>query len=494
MLEQRLVLSSTDLNFQVPTAVANMDVQVGIYSNKDNHYLDPGSPGAYQPIPNQPTLPLFDLTLLAHGGNNKAYSQHVQATVTLPNAAFNSGALVMFVGKVSTGLVISPDGSTGYTVGTPTPTSNANDTYSICEISYDGGESSNSYDVDFPYTLTTSTDTSITPFPLTQVGITQDKTTLLTHFTSATNGTPFAQCAAWHIGASAQRLTAPQDVLQGEDVIQSSHPIQIQRATVGTGGNGSLKPGASYYYIVTAYSAHTIGDSKIHGETLPSSAVASGVIPSDYTTASVALSWSAYPSPMTAGYNIYPGIVTLGQAPTTFDLIDAVDASKTSYTDTGASPRTPQQTISPATASNYGFNPLSDYITTSIQQFFDYYRDYDFVLDIPTDGTEWVGRTTTFTPEPGGSGPSYTVLRMTNIADNQQQVNIYEPFFSLNTRLVSQDGKNPPSMPTWMSTPANQGGQGVSPYESPGEMVFACNGVFATASKELDKTFDPDAK
>jgi hypothetical protein len=149
----------------------------------------------------------------------------------------------------------------------------------------------------------------------------------------------------------------------------------------------------------------------------------------------------------------------------------------------------------PSTASNYGFNPLSDYLTTSIQQFYDYYKTHDFVLDIPTDGTEWRGRTVAIAPSSSGTGATYTVLWMTNLANSGQVVNIYEPFFSLNTRFVTNNALSPaPPMPTWMSTSSASGGQGGSVYESPGEMVFACNAVFATASADVSKTYDPDAK
>ena len=292
-------------------------------------------------------------------------------------------------------------------------------------------------------------------------------------------------------------LTAPQDVLQAENTEQSANPIAIASATLGSGGSGGLAPGTDYYYVVTAYSDHTIVNGTINGETLPSAPMAPGTIPAGDTTASVQLSWSAYGSPTAAGYNIYRGVGGAGGSspPTSYSLIGRVaGALSTTFEDNGGAPLTPLQQTTPASASNYGFNSLSDYFTNSIQQFFNYYQTHDFVLNLLSDGTQWVGRTTTIAPSSSGTGASYTVLRLENAASPGQVVNIYEPFFSLNTRFVTNNATSPaPTMPTWMTT-ASPSGQGLSPYESPGQMTFACNGVFATANSDPSKTYDPDAK
>ncbi|MHB1556721.1 MAG: putative Ig domain-containing protein [Isosphaeraceae bacterium] len=493
-LETRVVPAvSTNLVFQIPADVADLGVQVGIYSNTDGNYL-PSSGSSYQAIPTTGKLPLISLV------SSGTYNTPITSTVILPAAAFDSGSVVMFVGTVTTGLVIN-SGS----VATPTPASNAQDTFSICEVSYNGGAGAGSFDadvtavdqVDFPYTMTSSASTATTPYPLTQVGITLDRSTLFSQFQAATADTAFAQCATWHIGSAAQRLTAPQDVLEAENSQQSANPITISSATIGSGGSGGLLPGSDYYYVVTAYSDHTIANGTISGETLPSAPIDSGTIPAGDTTASVQLSWSAYGSPTTAGYNIYRSVGGGGGSgsPVTYSLIGRVSgASTTTFEDKGGAPLTPLQQTTPASASNYGFNPLSDYFTNAIQQFFSYYQTHDFVLNLLTDGTEWVGRTTTIAPASSGTGATYTVLQLKNLAVPTQVVNIYEPFFSLNTRFVTNNATSPaPPMPTWMSE-ASPAGEGTSTYESPGQMTFACDGVFATASSDPSKTYDPNAK
>ena len=57
-------------------------------------------------------------------------------------------------------------------------------------------------------------------------------------------------------------------------------------------------------------------------------------------------------------------------------------------------------------------------------------------------------------------------------------LNIYEPFFATNTRFVDSDA---PPMPSWLQA-------SFSPYESPAQMVFACNAVFASNVSDPDVT------
>ncbi len=491
-LEDRLAPAvSTTLNFQIPAAVASMGVQVGIYSNTGHDYL-PSSGASYQPIPASGTLPLINLTPA------QPYSAAITVPVTMPAQAFDNGVVVMFVGTVFDGLAIKSG-----TIATPTPSTNAADTFSLLEIDYNGGAGANFYDADIssvdqvgiPFTMTSTADPAVTPYPLTQVGITLDQSDLFKEFNATTAGTSFAQCATWHIGTSSQRLIAPQDILTGENAYQGASPITMQSATLANNGTGGLQPGVDYYYVVTAYSSSTIVNSQINGESLPANnPMDPGTIPAGSNNSSVQLSWSAFQSPTTTGYNIYRGIGGAGGAapPMTYSLVARVaGVANTSFQDLGTAPLTPLQQITPSTASNYGFNSLSDYFTTSIQQFFSYYATHDFTLDIPTDGTEWTGRTTVFQSNTGGTTTSYTVLQMHNVAVPAQVVNIYEPFFNLNSRFVSNVTTPPPAMPSWMTSSTSQG---LSPYESPGQMVFACDGVFATASQDVSKTWDPEAR
>ena len=64
-------------------------------------------------------------------------------------------------------------------------------------------------------------------------------------------------------------------------------------------------------------------------------------------------------------------------------------------------------------------------------------------------------------------------------------INIYEPFFSMNTIGVVAGGA--PVMPSWIGAAAGTV-PAVSPsqYESPGQMVLGCDGVFASNSNDPD--------
>lgn len=195
-----------------------------------------------------------------------------------------------------------------------------------------------------------------------------------------------------------------------------------------------------------------------------------------------------------SGPGIAPGATISGVSGSTVTISTATTAAATSavsltaeavtYTDTGAVPQAQQ--ISVNSASNYGFNPLSEYYTSEIQAFFDHYTaPNSFVLN--RNGSLWIGNTVEYTPEASWNtaGATYTVLQLTAQNDvagtsikRGQVVNIYEPIFASNTRFVTA---NAPPMPGWMS-----GTGGTSPYESPSQMVFGCDAVFAS------NAFDPD--
>jgi hypothetical protein len=66
-------------------------------------------------------------------------------------------------------------------------------------------------------------------------------------------------------------------------------------------------------------------------------------------------------------------------------------------------------------------------------------------------------------------------------------LNIYAPFFATNTRYLNTSylGMQPPVMPSWMQANSN-------PYESPAQMVFACDTVFASDKHDPDVAGNAD--
>jgi hypothetical protein len=349
-------------------------------------------------------------------------------------------------------------------------------------------------------------------------------------------------------------------VIAGTTTVGLSAPV-----TMGGTGNytfsGNLTPAVDYYFI-TATSANVIPSSGgVTGETLASNTVKVTVTAGQTVT----LAWNPYNDPNTTGYNVYRYITTNGDGPTDtteYTLIAQLKGiDNTRFTDIGSvsqaqqnAPTAAPPAIAPAAVSSYGFNPLSDYFTQDILDFFNYYRTNTFSMN--RVGVLWQGNTVEYTPaaawnsttltlasgfsanatsiditdpqdayagqvltgpgiKPGttisgivgstlllseptsGSAAAeaaitaqstYTVLQLT--AQNPSGtiaagdvLNIYEPIFATNTRFVTTDGTagGPPAppMPSWLAAY-------FSPYESPSQMVFACDAVFA------DNDDDPD--
>jgi hypothetical protein len=497
-LERRVTPATlTNLQFQIPAAVADMGVQLAIFgqtSSSGQQYLADNSGNySYQNDPSTGLLPM--ITLSKPSTTNQ---QPVTVSIPLPAVALNSGVAVMFVGP-NAGLPINSSG----VAAAPTVWTNPNDTYSIFELT-NAQQSPGNYQLDvdiseidqvgFTYTVTSSNGA---PYPLGKVGMTPARSTFFTEFnnTFAKNNTAFLESSTLGKNSLDQqvRLVAPQTIL---GTYEKSGPSLISASVDGTGGNGGLTPGTSYYYAITAKSAT--------GESAPSAFPAyAGVITNN--NSSVVLNWQAYTgiqtgggqnhpfvfgSSYTTGYNIYrasddtPGVPPPDSA---FQLIGSVSgANTTTFTDPGL----PAQNIAPPTSS-YGFDPLSTYFTPVINNFFSQYTSshpFTYVQAPQSPGqqpTTFTGITTTIVPswEPPGQYYSYKVLQLTGSGGefNGQTFYVYDPMFSTNT-----NNPNLPPMPSWM---ANNGWAG----ETPSEMVFACDGVFASNTTDPNfNTFTTD--
>ena len=152
--------------------------------------------------------------------------------------------------------------------------------------------------------------------------------------------------------------------------------------------------------------------------------------------------------------------------------------------------RTTPKTIDTTTAKSYGFNSLSSYYTPAIESFFTNYQSNTF--SIHYQGNLWTGNTISYRPTGSWNttDATYTVLQLTaqtaNGGVNQGDViNIYEPFFSMNTIGVVTG--RAPVMPSWIGAAAGTvPAVSLSQSESPAQMVFGCDGVFASKSNDPD--------
>lgn len=120
---------------------------------------------------------------------------------------------------------------------------------------------------------------------------------------------------------------------------------------------------------------------------------------------------------------------------------------------------------------NYDYEPLNQYFTQAILDFFDYYKTNEFILDIAgIPSGRWSGNTCSITV----GGTAYTILQLTCSAGiygnncNGQTVNIYQPFFNQNINPSAVTGVTLQNAPAWLNNPT----------ESGSSMVFGADGVF----------------
>ena len=502
-LETRLMLADlTTLHFNIPPETADLGVEVGLYSNTSSVYLDPGSQTFKKLDGFSGDVPLFSLAEPA-GGDVAPYAEPVVYDLHIPSQQdVESGELFIFVGDDHPKLTAS-GGTVAAPKAVPDPSSSdAPYNFAQFEFNYQAEGAGAGLDIDisavdstgYPFTLVYPSSTNL-PFPLNPLGITLDQEDLNVNFRRAfepggqySEYPEFAQCAAFSDARAPeglQQVVAPQDILS----VETTPPI-LHSATPTMDEDSRLAADASYSYCITAFSDNVIANSNgVHGETLLSNTITVQDL-SDGT--SVELTWDRYYDPNTAGYNIYRYSTTNGAAPTdstAYNLIAQIEgAVTTSYVDQGAIPQAQQ--ISVDGQNNYGFNPLSEYYTQEILDFFTQYSAPNS-FTMRSNGALWVGNTVSYTPGASwnADGASYTVLQLSaqnavagTTIEQGDVVNIYQPIFSSNTRYVLADA---PPMPDWMAKAAD-------PHESPAQMVFGCDVAFASDKHDPDVVSNGD--
>ena len=486
-LESRQLLTVTTFNFVIPAEVASLGVTAAVYSNSAGYYVK------YSPTSTPKwtdelistagsTLPL--ITLVAAG----TYTDAVTVDLEIPSTHdLPSAEMFFFVGTPT--ISIASNQVSAPTVAIPNQVATIYN-YGMIEFNYTAADG---LDVDsslvnsagLPFTIVYPDDVGLA-YPLTTLGVTLSEAQLNADYAKAFSDggkyeaySEFEQCATYaqQQNTSNLEVASPGTILAAEVA-----PPTLTSATATTDSTSKLVDGCYYYYAITAFSTNTIdGSDGVVGETLLSSTSSCQISGQQM----VNLAWTQYFDPNTAGYNVYRYASCDSTPPSdtaVYSLIAHLyGATTTTYTDHGAIPQAKE--TSRATATNYGFNTLSEYYTSQIKQFFAYYEANTF--SIHANSVLWIGNTVQYTPTASwnSTAATYTVLRLTAQNANAtlgikagDTIYIYQPIFSKNTSYLDTTA---PVMPSWMSAYYSE-------FESPSQMVFNCDGVFAT------NDYDPD--
>lgn len=475
-LERREMMATTPVVFTLPPDVAGRGVQVAIYgtlalptsqqvpnptyTNNQGSVINNGSLvyfdnsiGDYA-VPSSTSDLTFDLT-----ANNLN-----QATVNLEEIGITSGVIVI---GVAGPLDVTFSGGA---ISVPTSSTEPNGYFGLFEYSVtpDATNTNFAWNIDlslidqigFPFTVSADTATS-QPEANSGVGIEQYRGDLFNLYPSyiANMATYNGNAAAFQqnfIAGEGYRILASQNLVTGSPAPTFNGP------TLGTGGK--LTPKTLYTYWVTATSA--AGESAATSKSITTNPGSNNGKPVARNT--VNLSWNAIDG--ATGYNIYR------QAPGgSIYRIASTNGSTFKYQDSG---NQKNPTIASPPANSYTFNPLNSYFNDALDAFFTYYETNQFSITATfydTTGTPPEPVYSTFTGNTvtnyqlNGTGPQYTVLQLTSTDPNfaGQDYLIFKPYFSNNTTIPGA-----PLAPTWMQNTSN----------SPGWMVFACDGVFASGS------------
>jgi hypothetical protein len=539
--------STFSWTFQIPVDVANQGFQIAIFGKNSSGawvYWNGSSYVAFDTSNEtqvMSTAPLLDAT-----PRKGSYTSPVSFAVNLSTSQYlSSGVVVMFIGSNS-GIPVAPGG----VPQNPTASTNASDTFSLFELTYDVPASSTAaiLDIDisnvdqvgFTYTVTSEP----APFPLSQVGSTLSQQAIFAAFARTfPSGNPFNECLVFGMAGSKQvRLVAPQDVLQS---IQAPAPPSY---LAPTGAPGTSDPFAqnTYFYLVSESSAS--------GETAPNPAGVFGGFLLDENgnpaATGIDIGWQSGGTPVAyvpvnpsaTGINIYratgPALnagSTVPAAPTSgyvlltsMTIADWNAQSGFVFLDDSASSTNTQAPRS----SSYGFSALATWFDQPLQAFFLHYGANTFVLyqynqgGGGSNGTLWTGTVVDVTPKKGDpittlqyvdqNGRSQPVTATWQWGDGTQTYkvlqlvgNAYDPSDFTNTNLAGAsltpgefqgdvvniyfpyfvDG-------TGLGSITLPGGAsytlpGAPPWMNnggygPSQMVFGCTGVFATGN-------DPDA-
>lgn len=478
-LERREVLSSVPIVFTIPPDVEARGVEASIfatmatyngqaYVNNQGTSIANGTVAYYNSAINDYDIPTTasDLTF--------------NLTVTSGTATVN----VSEVGVTSGDIVIGVGGGLNVTfasggIGVPTSSTNPTAYFGLFEYSVTPNGANTTFDwnidlslvdqIGFPFTVT-ATPTPAAPAN-NGVGTNLNRGDLFNEYGAyiASQGAAAAPFMDSLTAGGGYRITSPSNTLN----LDLAPVLNSPTYNSGPKKNAKLNVGTTYYYWVTAINQY--GESA-PGVTNATPYAKSGKPPVNYQT--VNLSWS--PVPGATGYKVYRSTTN---DPTTATLA-AWLGNSTSFPDTGkySLPGTP-----PTTA--YTYQPLNGYFNNDIDNFFAYYEaaaptvhnplsghTFSVTLNIANQNVVFTGNTET---NYQFESNTYTILNLTSTAYPGKIFQIFKPYFQEN---VGSDDF--PPAPSWMP----------NTNLSPGAMIMACDGVFASnvAQYNYYQNLDPN--
>jgi hypothetical protein len=385
-----------------------------------------------------------------------------------------------------------------------------------------------------------SSNPSAAPIPLAQVGSPLDRARLFNRFQSQfPNNSPFNPCyTAGTVNGNQNRLVAPQDVLGN-----IKPPAALKQAGPANTSGATLSTDNTYWYVVTETNqfGETLGSPAVFGGYLLDK---DGNNPAGNNSITIGWYGNYVPSnPSATGINFYRALAPKADAPTgtelppnpttpyhflqSMSITDFNNLPGQVFIDNGSYSTT---AMTPP-ASSYTFSPLSSWFNDPLWDFSNRYSSsgdnqtfslYQANQAGGPNGTLWTGKVVDVTPNShdpitalqyvsqktgqltsintkwqdwnDSAQQTYRVLQLVgnaydgnnlanpNPSSNLQAgeyegavVNIYFPFFQENSSPTVQFDNGAftyttPEAPAWLANNSF----------TPGQMVFACAGVFAS--------------
>ncbi|HEY1601108.1 MAG TPA: hypothetical protein VGG64_16010 [Pirellulales bacterium] len=448
-LEERLLMtgSTTPITFSIPQDVVNLGIYAevsGTLSGTTNYINNAGvslAPG---------TVVYFNQAIndyaAATSSTNLVFSlSGTSPSIAIPNVDIKGGQIVIGVG--------SPPNVTYNATGIATPTANTNpyNYFGLVEYAYAGGN----LDVDLSEVDQTGFPIWIATDPVAAnpandgVGIALNRGDTFSQYSQYISTLTAAEQSLFDqtiTAGNGYRIISPSDLFPNPDYPVAGSPSYSS--------GGTLSTSTTYYYWITA--TNGAGRETTASNVTVATPYQLSVNGQNYSQATVQLTWAPFPE--ATGYNIYRS---------TTDNVSTARFVGNSASTTFSDPGNATSAQAPPTSS-YTFNPLSSYFTTEIDDFFQYYTagpptaTSGHTFTLTRDSYNFTGNTQSYWDSTTSTWDTVLVLTAPGLGG---QYLIYEPYFSTNTGNAAL-----PPAPTWMP----------HPDQSPGEMIFAADGVFNT--------------
>jgi hypothetical protein len=457
-LENREMMATMPILFNIATDVATRGVEVAAFAQLTAPYAPSTGPALASD-----TYVYFDNSVndyaAASPGDDFSFDLTIaggQASFDLPDAFVKGGQIVISVGDAPV-ITYTASGFASPTAGT-SPTSY----FGLFEYTIDGsGMNTDMSLVDqigFPFTVSAS---PAAPNPANDgVGIPQKRGDVFNLYgeyiaSLGASATEFKQSLTYGNG---YRILAPSHLIDG--TLGSERPVIDALVASDYSKGGKLVIQQPYYYWVTALGSQS-GETAA-GNSQQAVPFNNSVNGHNVAMRTVNLSWDAVLG--ASGYKVYRS--TTNDQSTANQIGTVQGGSTTTFKDKGVvgTPATPP-------ANSYAFNPLNSYFNADLDAFFDHYtaaNSFSITATFNSMISTFTGETHT-DYKIGGTGPEYTVLKLTSSDYASQDFLIFKPYFAENTTIVGA-----PAAPSWMPLATL----------SPGAMVFGNEGAFKSGGSQ----------